>query len=474
MIKTLQYNPEWLFKRTGDPFADAGAVVIREMQKPDEDLIKTIERATRIYVDDWGSSLQAFFLNSTITHTSNKGEKGFVNTMDFFKRLLADEEPYEVGYCRILGEKTKLFRAGRDNHILSGSGTYINFHHGFQDGLKVSKEILIRIFFLPLGVVSMGKIAVLGCNRPEIEAWFVQQNYRENIHRIGQRQTDGVLKSEFSNPANALFEFVQQYLAEYEGQLPEEEPVEIHLYHFTNFAGAPNIELHCFSAPLFQFYRKMRHRQYAASWKAFIRDQYFNSKQKGAIYNAKSDQIELETKKEKQAFGYEEFKTWYNPTLQKLLRNDSILRDFLRWCGKQYQLKQPFSLFPIVELYQIELRNMKKSTLDKIREIADYLVSGDADKIKKRLNALRLNVSKPHELRRFLIKTIGEYYLEKNPDKSLISLEEFVTDLFPDGSWGMEIRDLLLIAVYEKLCAQNITVEIEEGDEVTIIEIEQE
>ena len=141
MTQTLQYNSEWLFKRTGDPFADAGAVVIREMQKPGEDLISTIERATRIYVDDWENSLQAFFLNSTITHTANKGEKGVVNTMNFFKRLLADEEPYEIGYCRILGEKTKLFRAGRDNHILSGSGTYINFHHGFQDGLKVSKEI---------------------------------------------------------------------------------------------------------------------------------------------------------------------------------------------------------------------------------------------------------------------------------------------------------------------------------------------
>ena len=117
---------------------------------------------------------------------------------------------------------------------------------------------------------------------------------------------------------------------------------------------------------------------------------------------------------------------------------------------------------------------MKKSTLDKISEIADYLVSSDADKIKKRLNALRLNVSKPHELRRFLIKTIGEYYLEKNPNKSLISLEEFVTDLFPDGSWGMEIRDLLLVAVYEKLCAQNIAVELEEGEEVANIEAEQD
>lgn len=473
MVKTYNYSSELLFKRTGDPFVDTGAIVIREMQRPDEDLMLTIERAARLYVEDWQGKLNTFFLNSPITHASTQGEQKVVKTLDFFKRLLADEEPYELGYCRILGEKTKLFRAGRDNHILSGSGTYINFHHGFQDGLKVSKEILIRSFFLPLGVVSLGdKIAVLGCNRPEVEAMFVRENYRENIRRIGQRQADGVLKSEFSNPANALFEFVQKYLAEFDEQLSEEDPVEIHLYHFTNFAGAPNIDLHCFSAPLFRFYRRMMHRQHATNWRLFIRDQYFNSKQKGATYNPASDQIELATKKEKQSFGYEEFKTWYNPTLQKLLRNDSILRDFLRWSSKQYQLKKPFSLFSIVEFYQTELRNMKKSALDKIREIADYLVSGDADKIKKRLNTLRLNVSKPHELRRFLIKTIGEHYLEKNPGNSLISLEEFVNDLFPDGSWGMEIRDLLLIAVYENLCKQNITVELEDGEEIAIVEAE--
>jgi CRISPR-associated protein Cst1 len=472
MTTTTQYNKEWLLRRTGDPFSDAGANVIREMQRPDEDLIKTIERATRIYVDNWGGSLQAFFLNSTITHTSNKGEKGFVSTMAFFKRLLEDEEPFEIGYCRILGEKTKLFRAGRDNHILSGSGTYVNFHHALEDGLRVSKEVLIRTFFLPLGVLSMGKVATLGSNRPEIETWFARANYRENIRLIGQRQSEGVLKSEFSNPANALFEFVHKYLTEYEDQLSDNEPVEIQLYHFTNFAGAPEIDLHNFSSPLFLFCKKMRHRKFSENWKLFIRFHYFNSKHKGSTYNPSSEQIESQIKKEKVSITYEDYKTWYNPVLQKLLRGDSVLGNFRSWSGKQYQQNKPFSIFNIVELYQIELRNMKKSTLDKIREIADYLVS-DPEKVKNRLNTLRLNISKPHELRRFLIKTIGENYNEQSPTKSLIGLEEFVFDLFPDGTWGMEIRDLLLIAVYEKLCEKNIKVELEGSEEINIGEPEQ-
>jgi CRISPR-associated protein Cst1 len=463
------YNSFFLSKRTGDPFLDTGAIVINEMQKPEEPLLALIERATRIYVEDWNANLHAFFLNSTITQPSFKNDRKIAETIAYFRRLLTDEEPYELGYCRFLGEKTKLFRAGRDNHVLSGSGTFVNFNHGMESGLRVSKEVIIRTFFLPLGTVLLSdKMAIIGCNNPEVEGWFVRFNYREVQKQIGQRMTDGVAKSNYNNPANALFEFIKDMLLKYKERLKKDESIEINLFHFTNFGAKPNIELHRFSTSLFSFYRTVMQRPYSDDWERFVRDHYSNSKLKGAIYNPVANQYELESKSEKVIFDHSAYRTWFNRVYLVLLKEESILHFFLSWSRKQYALQKPFSLFHIVELYQIELKNMKKATLDKVREIADYIVSDDA-KLKKRLNTLRLNVQKMPELRRFLISLIADYQQKNQPQKSLITLQEYVEDLFPDGAWGLEIRDLLLIAIYEKLCEQNKEVELEDGEESLIV-----
>src|SRR5690606_11031044 len=111
----------------------------------------------------------------------------------------------EEGYCRILGEKTKLFPGGRDNDILSGSGTFINFHHAFQSGIMLSKEALIRMFFVPLGCVQLNdKIALLYSNNEELAEYFVTENVQENSRRIATKIAEGIRRWKFKNPSSAL------------------------------------------------------------------------------------------------------------------------------------------------------------------------------------------------------------------------------------------------------------------------------
>ena len=152
-IKTVDY--EWLTRPTGDPFADTGGYVIQYLWNlyPDKDIDELIEYVTKIYVSDWKGKLHTFFHGSKITNPSIKKDEDKVRgTIELYQSILAEKANYIEGNCRITGRYTKLFSAGRESLILSGSGAFINYHHNFQPGLYLSKEILIRMFFIPLGV----------------------------------------------------------------------------------------------------------------------------------------------------------------------------------------------------------------------------------------------------------------------------------------------------------------------------------
>lgn len=105
---------------------------------------------------------------------------------------------------------------------------------------------------------------------------------------------------------------------------------------------------------------------------------------------------------------------------------------------------------------------MTELTLKKIEEIADFIIVDDG-KIKKRLSKLRAS---KHEgqIREFLLDLIKDKY-DKQDGQPLIRLREYVLDLFPDGTFGAEIRDLLLISLYEKLADKRKFLELDDSNE---------
>src|SRR5579859_7840835 len=133
-MKTISItNIDWLTHPTGDPFADTGGYVIKYLSEkfPEKNVLELIEYIAKIYVNRWGAKINPFFLNSAITQPAFKGDTKIKETLKYFKSLLEEKDYVEEGYCRISGQKTKLFKAGRDNSIMSGSGTFVNFHHSF-------------------------------------------------------------------------------------------------------------------------------------------------------------------------------------------------------------------------------------------------------------------------------------------------------------------------------------------------------
>lgn len=454
-------NQDWLYQRTGDPFADTGAWALETFAKehPGEDILHLIERVAKIYVNRWDAKINPFFLNSTITQPAFKGERKIAETLKYFRGLMDGTEPHEEGYCRILGQRTNLFAAGRNNHIMSGSGTFINFHHAFEPGVMLSKEVLIRTFFVPLGAVFIGnRVAVIGSNKTQVEKWLVEDIVRANLARIANGTSEGIYKSPYGHPANTLFESVKKWNSEFNPD--DDDNIEITLYHFTNFGASPEISIYNFSARLFKFYRKMLKGERVTDWQRFVRGHY--RPPKGTIYREDNDTFFIENKKEIAPAEEESVKGFYNTVYSNLLNEKSIRPQMTAWCARQYKAQRPFKMFHIATLYQTFLHDMKEETLRQIERIADIVVN-NADKRKRWLNTL-LRVKNDSSLRDFLLQLIREQN-QQGETEPVIRLREFDRYFLADGVYAKETRDLLLISVYEKLCDLKIVADVDIPDE---------
>jgi CRISPR-associated protein Cst1 len=546
VYKTIDY--EWLTKPTGDPFADAGGFAIEYLSErsPEKDILELIKEVSNIYIDQWNAGLHVFFLNSTITQSA-KGfqthEEKKAKTINYFMSLLNESAPYSNGVCRVIGQRTKLFRAGRENSLLTGSGTFLNFHHNLESGIMLSKEALIRFFFVPVASIMIyDKMGIIHSNQEEVIDYFIKKNVSENIKNSLFRFT---LRSKYQNPATALFAFVDDLLSNVKIATDETKKLSLTLFHFSNFGASPTTEIYKVPASLFDFYRVCKSICFSDQWRLFINAHYikypfykanfdkesntyiekvkevsgigkvvFEKLEKdeslnfalcqfgrrtdsktnedyivvdsGELKNWKNGKLFKEWKKNDEK-GAKEFSDatrkikeditltynvddfsykWINLVYSNLIEGKSIISLILKWSEKN------LLDFRITRNYQQIIKGMNTKTLDLIEKITNYLIKDESDLKKKKS---KLQTTKSHELRSFLIKQIEKNYKEGNSEP-LITLRDYVGYLFPDGTNWMEIRDLMLICFYQKLHEKGIQMEIEDEidnqEEVVIIEDE--
>ena len=270
-------NYEILLKPCGDPLVDAGGFVLKKLseENPKLGVLDLIDYAAEIYVDNWGSRINKFFLNSKITNPNVKEYKKD-KTKNYFLDLLnnkfcLEEKLYHPveGFCRITGIKTKLFPARRDNSCLTGSGEFVNFSHHFEPGLMVSKEVLIKYFFLPLASEQLlGKIAVINSNNVDISRFYAEKCWE----KIKSNLSSGLLKNKAQAIGTAIFRFLDSIFTEFKGN------AYITLYLFTNFANKQSLDIYTLPLKTFYFYRETRKKEYREKWDSFVKSKYYKQK----------------------------------------------------------------------------------------------------------------------------------------------------------------------------------------------------
>lgn len=440
----------WLTARTGDPFADAGGMVIDYFlhlpQLKNKSIIELIDYAADIYINNWDAKLHPFFLNSTITQAQFIGDRKRKETLDYYTHLINEDIPCRQGYCEITGRKTTLFPAGRNNQILSGSGTFVNYHCNLQPGTYLSKEILIRMFFVPLGVHRLAdKIALLTSNSEKVQQFFVYQNCINNMDALANGTSAGPLKSIFRNPANALFRFIDNYLEHLETNLNNDENRDFNaagtsmdLYHFSNLGQKPEIALYPMDSAVFQFYSFCQ-TYYKLDWQLFIQKHYNPDNYSKSVFNEVEQKWET---KEGEEITFAEYQRWRNFVLNALFNKGPLTRLFLKWSEK-YPLPMA-----IITTYQTQIRGMKKGAVEKIEAIAMFIVNQEIPYVEDTIQGLNSAMSKV-ELRKVFLK-IQELAYKRNAKEAILSAKEYIDYLVPAGSPWTELRDLFVICIYQK------------------------
>lgn len=459
-------NSDYLTKTTGDPFTDTGGYVIQYLQQQDQwkgkPILELIEYMAGIYVYQWGAGINSIFLNSTITQASFKGEQKIQETVKYFRALIDGTEDHEMGFCRITGQNTQLYKGGRENYMMAGSGAFLNFHHSFDEGLRLSKEVIIRLFFVPFGVCQIGgMVAIITSNIEAISQQYVAENCAKNISEIGMNLGTGVLKYEVSNPVNALFHFAEKCIVNLksitksseDGELAPQKESTINLFHFTNFAAAPDIELRTLPADVFAFYTFCQSIKVRKDWNRFVRAHYRNAKYSNARFNMETESWETP----KEVFTQEEYKNWRNGILHRLLNGKSIIRLFAKWVQKNR------IDFAIVKKYLIKIKNMDKKTVEKIQSLSQYVVEHDKDFVAKAIRQLD-GCKGAYALRKVICKWNGDN--AKDGNAPLITVDDYANYLFADSANWSETRDVLIIAIYENAYKKQILLDVElsEGD----------
>lgn len=447
-----------LFSPTGDPFVDAGGFALERLSQlfPEKDLMGLIMWATDIYVDKWNAGINALFLNSKITQPSFKFDAKKEETRKYFQSLLDNQQTCKIGLCRISGRYTHLFVAGRDNTVLTGSGKFVNFHHSFDAGLMLSKEVLIKYHFLPLACeLLLGRICVISSNCIDTARLYAVSCLERNLANISKGISDGILKNGAHSIGTALFRFLDEVFIPYSQKNEYAECMT--LYNFTNFGASPDMQMYVLPFPIFNFYRKTQHRNNKESWTNFVAHYYY-TKNKTIEYDKINRCFHSVEKGRCIEIGEQEYGYWNNTIYSKLLNGNSIVTDIRKWSKKN-----DFSLILLFE-YLLNIRNMKKETIEKINQIADVILQIHSDlgigKILTNLNG----INNAYMLRRFILKLVEKNYKLGN-ELPIVTVQEYTDYLFPDSSLWSETRDILLICLYQKLHEKNIQIEIEDSEE---------
>ena len=132
---------------TGDPFVDMGGLVMETL--PEKTIEDKIHFATEVYVDGWKGKVDSIFLLSKLNNNQvkNKPDRQREGTLEYYLGALKGDGAISEGPCRICAVKGHLFKGGRNNYPLVGSGGFTNFITFRNQGCLFVKIALLNFFF---------------------------------------------------------------------------------------------------------------------------------------------------------------------------------------------------------------------------------------------------------------------------------------------------------------------------------------
>ena len=428
----------------GDPIVDSGILAIKLLANKDiwscskEELKNISDELIKLYLTpSWSKDILSIFPNSTYIQTAKNYDKE-VKSKEFLYELIdgIDNLGEALGNCIFCGTSAFKRMDGKPfvkTHIpLVGSSDFTNFFPSFKNGIDICAKCAFAVQFAPmLFYKTGGKSSALSCSNKDVMKVFGKEcleyiNQKRVLNAFQSKEISGVFDEGFKSPQNALFHLAYKLLKNYQSLLNGNE--EIMIYRIDNYNQKPaGVSIYKLPNNVFKFVISvMKSPEYKKIWFDLLSKHYRG--------------------KEDTKSGLPIWKVSYNTIHDNLLNNKTIL-----WAFKDDKSKEPTVPWVIVKHYMELVRNMNKQRIEAIRNLADKIATCiEETNNKRRVNDIVSTTNLPAF--RNQLRLIFRDWQKLGKEGPMVTFDEYISTVIPEdySSW-VEVRDLIVIRLYEKL-----------------------
>lgn len=424
----------------GDPMVEIGRLGLIEFCGKDkfesfEEMEQEVKKLFNIYVFKPAKTLnQVFSFNSKFTHnsTSKNLDERFRQAFEHYGDLIKESKD---GYCLACGKKDNLCSVSKTILPLTTGNSNANFTSNFSTQFLVCKECMTSLFFAPINMNKIaGRMGFMISNNEEMNKLWSEENI-EDFNANIVKNIDSLVDSKINIFENFIYKKIEEFQdAKLFGDITfylisnTDKSSEITVIHV--FENQMNFINHV--AP--KFFKDALPTKDKDEWNYLI----FKHSNKERKDDGKKVSFEDEVIKNKD---YKSTMKYFNPLLKNFIQGKSIL----------YYLKKNHASWHLTQIYLKEIQGMREERLVVLKKVADRLQelnSGDKEFIRKVV--FPLERTKSHSEFREKLRELMRKFLTKS-NEPLFTADEMVFQILPSGENWAETKDILLIALYEKL-----------------------
>lgn len=439
-------------KPVGDPMVEIGRLGLIEFCGEDrfenfDELRLHVEKLFNIYTFQTSGRIgQVFSSNSKFTHNSTGKDlnERIKQAIELYDTLI--QENFE-GYCITCGKQNNLCSVSKTIFPLTSGNSNANFTSHFSSNFLMCKSCMTSLFFSPINMQkTAGFMGFMISNNPEINQFWSEENNKK-FHSNIIKNVDSLIDSKINIFENFIYNTIEE--------LQENELFgDITFYLISNVDKGSEVKVvHIFENQI-KFLHKVAPKFFKDSLPTQSKDEWnylvfkYASKDSIGKYRTRKENIDGSNKTIKfneEVIESKEYKStiqYFNPLLSNFVQGKSLLGFF----------KKSYVSWNLTEIYLKEIKQMREERLVALKNVAGKLQLLNKNNDKEFIRKVVFPIEKTRsqsELRTKLRELMRKLLVVSN--QPLLTAEDMVFQILPSGESWQETKDILLIALYEKL-----------------------
>lgn len=453
-------------KSVGDPMVEIGRLGLVEFCGKDrfgsiDELKEKVTKLFNIYVFKTSGRIgQVFSSNSKFTHNSTGKDlnKRLKQALELYDDLL--KESFN-GYCISCAKKDDLCSVSKTIFPLTTGNSNANFTSNFSNKFLMCKSCMTSLFFAPINMQKVaGRMGFMISNNEEINKFSSEENIDEFNANI-VKNIDSLVDSKINIFENFIYNVIEE--------LQEEELFgDITFYLISNVDKGSEINVVHISENQMKFLYNVAPKFFKNELPTKQKDEWnylifkYSSKDKSGKFRTRKESIDGKAKTIKfqedviDNKNYKSTMKYFNPLIGNFIQGKSIL----------YYFKKNLCSWRLTTIYLKEIKGMREERLNIIKKVADNLqFFNEDDKTFYKKIVRPIEMTKSQTEFRENLRILMRKFLSKS-DEPLFTADEMVLYILPSGESWYETKDILLIALYEKMNLKENDIEnLNEGDD---------